>query len=252
MLEVKHAFRSKLGDRGGLAGPGLFIEFLDEQPILLLLARLAHAHQRPQARELFTLETNLEVALAQALPRIVLRFPRAPVPQNVVALAVLMGGYFAFECAVIERVILDVHGETFIRGIEARPLRDGPALQGAVELEPEVVMQAARVVTLDEIGHALSGLRADLASRFRCDGEIALLPVFHQRLYRGLRAGCAHDLPAFLGEAFWRRVCPAACFDGVSLRTVLPLPVVFFPVVSTLCLSKAMRSMFFACRGISS
>src|SRR3569832_1107089 len=125
MLEVKHAFRSKLGDRGGLAGPGLFIVFLAEQPILLLLARHANAHQRPQARELITLETKLEVALAQALPRIVLRYRRAPVPQNDLARAVLMGGYFAFECAVIVWVFFVVYGETFIRGIEARPLRVG-------------------------------------------------------------------------------------------------------------------------------
>src|SRR5207247_7009893 len=56
----------------------------------------------------------------------------------------------ALEGAVLERMILDVHGEALVGGIEAGTLGHRPALEDAFELEPEVVVQPARRVLLDD------------------------------------------------------------------------------------------------------
>ena len=56
----------------------------------------------------------------------------------------------AFEAAVLERMVLDLHREPLVRRIEARPLGHRPALQHAVELQPEVVVQMAGGVLLDD------------------------------------------------------------------------------------------------------
>ena len=47
-------------------------------------------------------------------------------------------------------MVLDVNGEMLRARLERDALRDRPAEQDAVALEPEVVMEAARVVPLDD------------------------------------------------------------------------------------------------------
>jgi hypothetical protein len=47
-------------------------------------------------------------------------------------------------------VILDVDGEISLPGLERNALRDRPAREGAVTLQPEVVVQPARIVALDD------------------------------------------------------------------------------------------------------
>ncbi len=100
--------------------------------------------------------------------RIPRRFPGAAVPQQHGAAAVLALGDDALELAVLERVILDVHRQPLVGRVEAGPLRHRPALQHAVQLEPEVVVQAARRVLLDhERERSRAALRAWLARRLR-------------------------------------------------------------------------------------
>ena len=56
----------------------------------------------------------------------------------------------AFEFEVIERMVLDLDREPLLGRIGRRAFRDGPGLQDAVDLEPEVIVQRGRVVLLDD------------------------------------------------------------------------------------------------------
>ena len=56
-------------------------------------------------------------------------------------------------------MVLDVDGQVLLAGLEGNALRDGPAGQGAVALETEVVVEAPRVVPLDDEDRLLSCFR---------------------------------------------------------------------------------------------
>ena len=56
----------------------------------------------------------------------------------------------ARERRVVERVILDVHRERALARLEGDALRHRPRGERAVPLEPEVVVEAPRVVALDD------------------------------------------------------------------------------------------------------
>ena len=63
---------------------------------------------------------------------------------------VLPGRDRPLEIGVVERVILDVDGEMPLALLQRHALRHGPAREGAVPLEPEVVVEAAGGVPLDD------------------------------------------------------------------------------------------------------
>src|SRR5262249_11989346 len=115
----------------------------------------------------------------EALVRIPQRFPGAAVPQDDRAGAVLALRDGAFEAAIVQRMILDMHGQPLFAGNEAGPARDRPAFQDAVHLQAEIVMQPGGVVLLDDetgtarVGSASPGLRRDR--------EVPLLAVGFQR-----------------------------------------------------------------------
>ena len=54
------------------------------------------------------------------------------------------------KLAVVERVVLDVHGQVALARLERDALRHGPARERAVALEAEVVVEPPRVVALDD------------------------------------------------------------------------------------------------------
>ena len=47
-------------------------------------------------------------------------------------------------------MVLDVDRHPPRRGVEGRPLRHGPRHEDAIDLEPEVVVQAGRAMALDD------------------------------------------------------------------------------------------------------
>ena len=51
-------------------------------------------------------------------------------------------------------MVLDVNGEPLVVRIEARAARHGPAFHDAIELKPQIVMQATRGVLLDDVSKA--------------------------------------------------------------------------------------------------
>src|SRR5439155_25609086 len=54
------------------------------------------------------------------------------------------------ERRIVERVLLHVDGEVLLAGLERNAFRHGPARKLAATLEPEVVVETPRVVTLHD------------------------------------------------------------------------------------------------------
>ena len=137
---------------------------LEEQPRILALARpLLHAHQMPLPVQLLAVEVELQVPLPVAEVGIEVGRPGASIPDHDGSAAILALRNHPFEAAVLKRMILDVDGQALLADNEARSLRNGPALEHAIHLEPEVVMQAPRRVFLNDEAVAL-GFSAALLS----------------------------------------------------------------------------------------
>jgi hypothetical protein len=75
-------------------------------------------------------------------------------------------------------MVFDVHGETLLVRTYRRPLGHGPALQHAVDLEPQIVVEPPRRVLVDD-EPAPAG-RAGFAEGLGGRGWIALAPILLQ------------------------------------------------------------------------
>ena len=114
-------------------------------------------------------------------------------------------------------MVLDVHRHPLFGRIVARPSRHRPAQHDAVELEPEVVVQPARPVLLDDERQATccacgAPLR-HLGGRLGRDPEIALLLVARERGVRrragsGMAGHCTRQHAAD----------PSRCADRIGMR----------------------------------
>ena len=120
--------------------------------------------QRPLSRA--PVEREGEVALRQPLARIAVRHPAAAVPDDHRAAAVFALGDVALEIQIGERMVLGAHRQPLLAQRQARAARHRPALERAVELEPQVVMQPARIVLLhDETAPAVVRAAAGVGMR---------------------------------------------------------------------------------------
>jgi hypothetical protein len=154
----------------------LFVPGLDQQPRLLAFAASAiHAHEVPAAAQLLPIKREVEMTLLVALVRVALGVPMAAVPDHHGAAAILSLRDRALEAVVFDRMILDMDREPLLAGNEARTARHRPALHHAVELEPQIIMQAARGVLLNDEAIALASRR--VAARLRRHVELALLAI---------------------------------------------------------------------------
>src|SRR5262249_31406646 len=133
------------------------------------------AHEVPAPPELLTLQREVELTLLQSVVWIPLRMPVAAVPDQHRAAAVFALGNGPLERVVLDRMILHLDREPLLAGNEARPASDRPALHDAVELEPQIVVQAARGMLLDDELVAFCPTRA--ATRLWRDLELALFSV---------------------------------------------------------------------------
>ncbi len=144
----------------------------------------AGAHQQPAPVQLLAVERELQLAAPQRLGGVAFGFPSAAVPQQHRAAAVLPLGDDAFEVAVVDGVVLDLDGEPLVGGVERRPLGHRPALEHAVVLEAEVVVEAPRGVLLDDEAprrrRLLARLLTGTAARLRRLLEVALPVVLRQ------------------------------------------------------------------------
>ena len=187
-----------VGDLGLGRRAGELVVTLDEQPLLLLLVRArAHAHEVPAPFQPLPIEREIKVALGVSLSWIALRPPASLVPDDHGAAAVLALRDHALEGEVFHRVVFGVDGKPLLAGHEAWAAGDRPALQHAVELKPQVVMEPRRVMLLH--AEAVASRILDLALGFCRLREIALLAVGQQcvgcaradRLCRRFAAGGA-------------------------------------------------------------
>ena len=128
-----------------------FPRVLAQQQPVLGVAVEVRRYERPHAVEPLAVEADGQAAVALLLQQLV----RAPVPDLDRAGAVLARGNRALEVGVLERVILDVHGEMPLPAPERNPFRHGPAGERPVALEPEVVVQPPRGMALDHEARSL-------------------------------------------------------------------------------------------------
>ena len=120
---------------------------------------------------------------------------RAPVPDVDRPGPVLARGDLALEVRVLERMILDVHGERALAAAQRHAPRQCPAREHAVALEPQVVVQAPRDVTLDDedrvsarsFGALLERLRRASGTAFRA----VLVEVGHRPSLSRIARACA-------------------------------------------------------------
>jgi hypothetical protein len=116
----------------------------------LFAAIAAAAAHRFHPPELFAVEVELQPSLRIPFVGVRLRRPGSAIPHHDGPGAVLLRRNYALEVTVFQRVILDVHRQTFVVGIEARALGYSPAQQHAVEFQPEIVVEPARRMFLDD------------------------------------------------------------------------------------------------------
>jgi hypothetical protein len=152
----------------------------------------------PSPRELVAAELELEVALAQPGVRVADRLPAPAVPDDDAAGSVLALRNRTLEFGVLERMVLRLDRHPLVGGTQARSLGDRPALEDAVQLEPEVIVETARGVLLDHV--AQLGARSLVPSERRARGrlrgavEVALAIVLAQSA-----AQAAHGRPPSAG-----------------------------------------------------
>ena len=139
---------------GSQPGDGDVVVLVEQQPLLLAAAPprpVRMSTNRPA--QLLAVEIEVQLTAGDA-PGAGRRSragrPRAPVPHDHVAPAVLARRDHALEVEVLDRVVLDVDGERAAVGVERRALGHRPAHQHAVDLQAQVVVQAAGPVALHD------------------------------------------------------------------------------------------------------
>src|SRR5207248_2605413 len=94
-------------------------------------------------------QRDVEMAFRQTFVGIESRLPAPAIPHDHRAAAVLAFWNVALEIEVLHRMVFGADSQPFFAGDQARPFGHGPALERAAELEPQIVMNAPRVVLLD-------------------------------------------------------------------------------------------------------
>ena len=167
--------RAEAGDAGLVLHVPVLL--LDEEPVVSVLARLGlQPHEHPGALEAPAVQHELQLAVAQARLDVAERFPEPLVPEHHRAAAVLALRNGSLEVAVLQRMVLHVHGQPLVARVVRGPLGHRPAQQHPVPFQAQVVVVAAGQVVLHEEPQAPRGLAAH-ALRLGGSVEIALLVV---------------------------------------------------------------------------
>ncbi len=176
LVDPALADRQRIGRRGEhrLVRParGCTAVLPQEQPVLRIAVERGR-HERPHPVETLAVQTYGQSSVTFLLEKLV----GSAIPDLDRAGAVLAGGDLAFEVAVLERVILDVHREVSLAAPERDSLRNRPAGECSVAFEPKVVVETPRVVSLDHESR-LRARSSRLAERLRCLPGTALPAIF--------------------------------------------------------------------------
>ena len=180
-------------------GHGIVVALLDEEPLLAPV--VAPPDEREAAAQLVAVEGQVEIAARDLVERVVAfgQRPRSPVPHDDVAAPVLAGRDDSLEVVVVERVILDVDGQSPRRGVEGRALRYGPADEHTAGFEADVVVQLAGPVALDDEAPTVRRRRRG-AGGLGGDREVALGAVVAQSLVGGLATARHRSRSSRAGE----------------------------------------------------
>src|SRR5215469_5380943 len=157
---------------------------------LLALARL-DAHQMPQPLEPRAVEHEREMPLLEPELRVPFGHPFATVPHDHGAATILALGDVALEFKIVDRMVLGAHRKPLLAERQARAAGDRPALEHAIELEPQIVVQPPRGMLLDN--EFMSAARAERGAGLRRAGKIALLRIAFER-FLGLFLPRCHGL----------------------------------------------------------
>ena len=81
-------------------------------------------------------------------------------------------------------MVFDLDSEALVGGVERRPFGYGPGLEDPIEFKAQIVMQARRIVPLDDEAQTRRRAHPDIAARFRGFLEVApRLVVGERRLF---------------------------------------------------------------------
>jgi hypothetical protein len=151
---------------------------LDQQPVgALFTLTIAHPGEDPAAVELLSLQREIELAFAIGLLRVV-AIPGAAIPYHHGAAAVLTLRNGAFEVAVVQRVVLDLHRKPLVVWVQRRAFCDGPGLENPIEFEAQIVVQVRGRMLLDDETKTLCGFDFYTAAWLFGLREVSLGAVF--------------------------------------------------------------------------
>ena len=177
-----------------------------EQPVLRIAVE-RRRNERPHAFEALSVEPHGEPAVALLLEEVV----RAAIPDLDGSRAVLSRRNHSREVGVFERMVLDVHREMALALAQRDSLRHRPARESAVSLEPEVVVEATRVVPLDHEARPVAGVVA-ASERLRCLPRTALTPVLVEAHLWIVARSATRSLPTGC------KITPFPCSDRIRGR----------------------------------
>ena len=142
------------------------------------------------------LHDEFELALGESgvhILKAAFRRPKPAIPKLHRSAAILPLGYRALEIAVGQGMVLHLHRQTLIAGVERGAPGHGPGPEGAVPLQSKIEVQARGRMLLDDEPQALRGRdRVILAGRLGGVLEIAHLLVAGE-------SGCRHERPCRRG-----------------------------------------------------
>ena len=130
---------------------GELVTVLYQQPLpAVRLAAAARSHEDPRAPEFLAGDRKFQLALLDRLVYVLIlgRLPGASVPEQDDSCSVAFGNH-AFELAVFDWVVFDLHRKPLVSGIERGPFGHGPRHQHARVLQPQVVVQVTGKVLLN-------------------------------------------------------------------------------------------------------
>ena len=111
------------------AGRGELVIFVQQQPLVRVLASAPATHENKPALELVAVNVSMQLAGGDGFDRILglVRHPGARIPHDHVAAAVLAGRDDALEVDVLDRMIFDVDSQPLRGRVQGRPVGHRPA-----------------------------------------------------------------------------------------------------------------------------
>src|SRR5262249_10026494 len=138
----------------------------------------------PSPMQLLAVQGESKMTFFVALMRVAFRVPAAAGPNHDSAPAILSPRDGPLYCGVFIRMIFHVDRKALLVRNEARAGGDRPALHHAIELEPQIIVQAPSGVFLDDELISLGSVRAP--PRLRGQVELAL-PAVYLKAHRSAR-----------------------------------------------------------------